>query len=99
MQNNYPRFGDFAEEIKLFEGDKKKIDEILNHEILILDFRVKESKQKKGTSYITIQFKQDGENYILFTGSVVIMDQLTRYKENLPFYAIIKKIDRYYTLS
>ena len=42
----YPHFSDFAEESKSFEGDKKKLDDMLNQEILILDFKVKDSKQR-----------------------------------------------------
>jgi hypothetical protein len=32
---DYPRFSDFAEETKAFDGDKKKIEDILNQEILV----------------------------------------------------------------
>jgi len=95
----YPRFSDFAEEAKSFEGDKKKIDEILNHEILIIDFKIKDSKQRSGTQYVTIQFKLDDTNFILFTGSMVLINQLEKYKDNLPFHTIIKKIDKYYTFT
>lgn len=94
---DYPRFSDFAEETKAFAGDKKKIEDILNQEILVLDFKVKDSKKRQDSLYATIQFKMDDINYIVFTGSNVLIDQLEKYKENLPFHAIIKKIDRYYT--
>lgn len=95
----YPRFSDFAEESKSFEGDKKKIDEILNEEILVIDFKIKDSKQKAGTQYVTIQFKLDDILYIVFTGSNVLIEQLNKYKDNIPFYTAIKKIDRYYTFT
>lgn len=99
MPDKYPQFSDFAEEATLFEGDKKKIDETLNREILILAFKIRDSKQRKGTSYATIQFRMDNEDFVLFTGSTVIIDQLSKYKGNIPFYTTIKKIDRYYTFS
>jgi len=95
----YPKFSDFAEKTKAFDGDKKKIENILNQEILILDFKVKESKKKQDSLYATIQFKINDINYIVFTGSSVLIDQLEKYKENLPFHTIIKKIDRYYTFT
>lgn len=95
----YPRFSDFAEESKAFDGDKKKIEEILNKEILVLDFKLKESKHHRDTQYLTLQFKVDDTTFILFNGSNVLADQLEKYKDNLPFYAIIKKIDKYYTFS
>lgn len=98
-QDEYPQFGDFADETTPFEGDKIRIDDLLNKEILILSFKIKDSKQKQGTSYATVQFKLDGEEHIMFTASQVIADQLAKYKENMPFYATIRKVDRYYTFS
>lgn len=95
----YPRFSDFAEESKVFDGDKKKIEEILNKEILVLDFKLKESKHHRDTQYVTIQFKIDNMIYILFNGSRVLAAQLEKYKDNLPFYTVIRKIDKYYTFT
>ena len=95
----YPQFSDFAEETKVFDGDKKKIDEILNNAILVLDFKTKKSKHHRDSQYITIQFKIDGIVYICFNGSKVLADQLEKYKDNLPFYTTIKKIDKYYTFT
>lgn len=95
----YPRFADFADEVKPFEGDKKKIEEILNKEILIIDFKVKDSKQREGTEYVTIQFILDEKTYIVFTGSNVLIEQLEKYKDNIPFYTQIKKINKYYTFT
>jgi hypothetical protein len=40
-----------------------------------------------------------GSKYIIFTGSIVLIDQLEKYKENLPFYTTVKKIDKYYTFT
>ena len=96
----YPRFSDFAEESKVFDGDKKRIDDILNQEIFVTDFKIRDSKKRQNTLYVTIQFKIDNINYIVFTGSgVLLIDQLKKYKDNLPFYAMIKKIDRYYIFT
>jgi len=95
----YPHFSDFADETKPFEGDKKKIDEILNKDILIIDYKIKDSKHHKDTQYVTIQFKLDDINHIVFTGSEVLAKQLDKYKDNIPFYTQIKKIDKYYTLT
>ena len=95
----YPKFSDFAEETKVFDGDKKKIEDVLNQEILVVDFKVKSSKHKQGSLYATIQFKLGDTNHIVFTGSGVLIDQLEKYKDSLPFYTTIKKIDRYYTFT
>jgi hypothetical protein len=95
----YPRFSDFAEETKSFEGDKKKIDEILNQEILVIDFKIKASKHHQDSQYATIQFRIDSDTFIMFSGSRVLAEQLEKYKDNIPFYTVIKKIDKYYTFS
>ena len=95
----YPRFSDFADETKSFDGDKKKIDEIINKDILIIDYKIKDSKQHKDTQYVTIQFKIDNINHIVFTGSKVLSEQLEKYKDNILFYTQIKKIDKYYTFT
>jgi len=95
----YPRFSDFAEESKSFDGDKKKIDEILNQEILVIDFKIKDSKHHRDSQYVTIQFKINNDTFIMFNGSKVLAEQLEKYKDNIPFYTMIKKIDKYYTFS
>jgi len=95
----YPHFSDFADETKSFDGEKKKLDDILNKEILILDFKVKDSKQRIGSKYITIQFRDNDKNFIVFTGSMVLINQFEKYKDNIPFYTVIRRIDKYYTLT
>lgn len=92
------KFSDFAED-GVFEGDKVKLDDILNKEILITGYKIKDSHQKKGTQYLTIHFELDGKQHITFTGSTVLMDQLKRYESHLPFLSAIKKINRHYTFS
>jgi hypothetical protein len=42
------KFSDFADE-EVFEGDKLRLDDILNKEILVAGFKIKDSHQKKGT--------------------------------------------------
>jgi hypothetical protein len=92
------RFGDFAEE-EAFDGDKLRLDEILDKEILVNGFKIKDSHQKKDTKYLTIHFTLNGKQHITFTGSTVLMDQLEKYKSHLPFLSTIKKINRHYTFS
>lgn len=97
------KFSDFAIGEAALDGDKSRIDDLINKEIVITSYRVQDSKFSKNKSgkYITVQFKYaiDGSPYIFFTGSDVIIDQLGKYKEQLPFVTTIKKINRYYTLS
>lgn len=100
----YKRFADFAEESKPLEGEKIKIDTILNQEILITGFKIKNSKYDKNNSgkYLTVQFERingEGIKNIFFTGSDVLIERMEKYGYEIPFITTIKKIDRYYTFS
>jgi hypothetical protein len=98
------RFSDFVTGGPL-DGAKIRIEELFDKEILIKAYRVKKSNFKKDKSedYITIQFSFKGaedKNFITFTGSGVILDQIkTNADGNMPFWATIRKIGNYFTLS
>ena len=101
MDNQPKRFSDFAQESGPMDGAKLKIDDVINREITIIGCKIKESKYSKSNSSdcLTIQFEMDDKRYVIFTGSSVLIDQLTKYKDQMPFITTIKKVDRYYTLS
>jgi len=90
------RFSDFAKGHQPLEGSKCSINDVLNREILILNYRLGASKYSQ-TPCLTLQFMLDEEKHVLFTGSTVLIEQIEMYKKELPFYATIKKIDKYYT--
>ena len=98
---NPKRFSDFAKEEKAIDGDKVKIESILNKEIRVTDYKVKKSKYAKNNSEqcLTVQFEIDGTKKIFFTGSCVLLDQLEKYGHEMPLMTMVKKIDRYYTFS
>ncbi len=59
--SGYPTFSDFAaDEIGPLDGAKRRIDDILNHQILITGFRIQDSRYDKNQSgkYLTIQFAE-----------------------------------------
>lgn len=90
------RFSEFAKEHNPLDGDKMKINDLLNKEILVRAFRSKQSKFG-GNNCLTIQFDLDGIRHVTFTGSAVLAEQCAAYAGEMPFVAQIKKIDRYYT--
>ena len=100
---DYPKFSEFAKEDRHLEGPKKRIDEVLNLEILVLGYKVGKSKYNKGksedTNYLTLQIEIDGEKFVVFTGSRVLTEQVKKYEDKMPFLAKIVKIDQYYSLS
>lgn len=101
--SEYQNFSDFAEERGPLEGDKVKIADILNKKILITGHDIKESRYQKNKSgkYLTIQFQREESEdpKVVFTGSDVLIDQLEKYAQEIPFWTTIKKINRYFTLS
>ena len=79
---------------KSFEGEKIKIDRILNKQITVLDFKIEDSKYKeKGNGKcLYIQIENDGSKRVLFSGSSYLMDMIQKVpKEGFPFITTIVK--------
>jgi hypothetical protein len=97
----HKRFTDFARERIPLDGEKTRLDDIINREILIIGHSIKRSRYDKNSSgkFLTLQFELADERRVLFTGSDVLIEQMEKYGDQIPFAATIKKIDRYYTLS
>ena len=95
------KFSDFSQEGKPLDGAKVAIERVLNREMLITGHKVTHSRYNDvgHGKCLTLQFELDGAKQVLFTGSQVLIDQLTKYADEIPFTATIIKIDRYYTLS
>lgn len=92
MADKYPKFSDFSEEEAGLEGDKKKIEDILNKEILVVGYRIGKSKYRD-KDYLTLQFENGGNKYVVFTGSEVLTKQAQKYEEKMPFHTTIKKLN------
>lgn len=97
----HKRFSDFAQDALPLDGAKLKIEDVLNKEMLVTGFMVRKSKYVRGEAdeCLTLQFELDGTRYILFSGSKILTDQVTKYQTEIPFLTTIKKIDKYYTFS
>lgn len=93
------RFSDFASDESLMDGSKVKIVDVLNKEIEVIAFKICDSKHKIGEKCLKLQFLLDGEKYIIFTGSGVLIEQCNKYRSQMPFIAIIKNVNKYYTFS
>ncbi len=92
-------FSVFAHDKLPMPGKKKRLDEILDKVISVVDFRITKSNKRENSDCLQIQFVLDNEVYVLFTGSVVLIDQIQSVKEKLPFKTTIVKIDKYYSFS
>lgn len=105
-----PKFNTLVER-QVLDGDKVKIDDLLNKTIVVCGFHVSQSKfADKGSSCcVKVQFYYAGdektERKVFFSGSSVIKEQLEEAKkkldsEGLPtlFEATVKKVGNYYLL-
>lgn len=99
------KFSEFAEDDeKPIEGEKVRIESILNKPIILTAFKIRNSKYKKEncTQCATVQFyeiESPSRKEIFFTGSNVVISMLEKYGDKIPFETTIKKIDKYYTLT
>lgn len=97
------RFSDFATEQGPLEGEKIKLDEVVNKEIIVTNFKIKESKYQNSNNKncLTIQFKENenDKEKVIFTGSSILAEQCKKYQDNMPFATTIKKINKYYTFT
>jgi hypothetical protein len=98
------KFSDFAEERVTLDGPKMKIEEAVNREMVVTGCNIKKSKYGRNNSgkCLTLQFSfldNPDDKRIIFTGSDVLIEQIEKYGEEMPFQTTIKRIDKYYTLT
>lgn len=78
-----------------FTGKKIEIDDILNTEIIVEGFKIKDSTKKQGTQYLTLQIEKEENKRVVFTGSKNLMDLINQVPEDkFPFKTIIRKNDK-----
>ena len=94
-------FADFATDDGVLTGDKLKIDDILGKEIIAKGCKISDSKYNKGENkkVLTLQFDLGGAEYIIFTGSGVLIDQTEKYKNEFPFLTKIEKVNNFYSYT
>lgn len=95
------KFSDFAKDENVLDGEKIKLVSILNKEIMVIGYKIRNSQYAKSNSdkYLSLQFEMNGTKHVAFTGSGVLIDQIEKYKDEIPFMTIILKIDKYFTFS
>lgn len=76
-----------------FEGEKIRIDRILNREIVIYDFKIVTSKYPdKGEMCLHLQIAIDDKKHIVFSGSKVLQSLIEQVdKKDFPFETTIIK--------
>ena len=92
------RFSDFADE-KPLTGDKVSIQDLLNKEITVKGYRISDSTKRIGTKCLMLQIDFDGEERVCFTGSSVLLEQIQKYSDHIPFETTIKQINKFITFT
>jgi len=81
-----PKFSELST-YKMLDGNKKSLAEILDKEIVITGYRVKDSKYSGSNPYLTLQFyfaEDDSKTrHVVFTGSGVLQSQIEDAAKNL----------------
>jgi hypothetical protein len=83
---------------KSFEGDKIKIDRVLNKEIIVHAFKIEDSKFEKGNGKcLYLQIHVDNAKRVLFTGSASLMEMIKQVDKNdFPFTTtIVRENERF----
>jgi hypothetical protein len=97
--NNFKDFN-ILPKVSAFVGEKIQVQKLFNTTITVIAFKVEPSKQKKGTELLTLQIEKGGEKRIVFTGSMVLLDQIRRVPENkFPFTTVIRGDNDYYEFT
>lgn len=98
-----PSISELLPDREILDGEKVRIESILNVPLVFTGWEIKKSKVKNAEMCLKLQFELDGERRVCFTGSNVLIDQIRSVeaeltKRNLPrkFRATIRKIGNFF---
>ena len=83
-------------------GEKIEIYNVLNREIKVKNYKIEPSKyaDKGNGKRLNLQFDLDGKEHILFTGSGVLMDLISKTNtDDFPFTTTIVKDNKCYKFT
>ncbi|MBA4852042.1 hypothetical protein [Emticicia sp. BO119] len=95
------KFSDFEikNEQKTFVGDKIKISKILNKEIVVLGFEIKDSTVFKGKC-LYLQIEVGDKKHLVFTGSKMLIESIQKVpKDGFPFETTIVEENEMYQFT
>ena len=94
----YHKFSDFAPPSGQLDGEKMKLADILDKEILVTGYAVHKSKFKD-EMYLTLQFEFEDVKRVLFTGSGVLTNQIETHADKIPFLTAVKNFGKYFAFT
>ena len=98
------KFSDFAADEEHLDGKKMPFSELVGKQIVVWNSRILQS-QYDSESCVMLQFsfEEEGEKFVAFTASKVIIEQIGKYKAQMPFETKIEQRKSgkhfYYTLT
>lgn len=82
----------------IFEGKKISFEELFNVQIVVVAYKIEESKftgKNKSNNRLQLSILMNGIKYITFSGSDALMNMIKQVPEDkLPFETVIKKIEK-----
>jgi len=93
------KFSNFAKEEKSLKGDKIKMVELLDKEIMVEGFRIMKNKFNVDKWCLALQIEFEKQKCVLFTGSGVLISQIQKYAHEIPFETVITKENKYFTFN
>lgn len=86
------KFSDFAEDEVHLEGNKKPFSELVGKQIVVWSSRQMQSQYESDKCVMfQFSFTEDGEKFVTWTGSKVVLEQMEKYKEQMPFETTIQQ--------
>ena len=83
-----------------FTGDKIKIDRLLNREISVYDYRLKDSKFEDKGKCLHLQISIGATKHVVFTGSSVLIETIKQVpKSEFPFKTTIVKENEHFEFT
>ena len=92
-------FSEFAKGESLVSGEKIKIDDVLEKEIIVHGYMVSDSKFKPNEKCLKIGIELNHLNRVIFTGSKILLKQCEKYKDKMPFKTKLVKVNKHYAFS
>jgi hypothetical protein len=95
------KFSDFniKNEQKTFTGDKIKISKILNKSIVVLNYKIEDSKVNAGKC-LYLQIEVNDKKHIVFTGSKMLIESIQKVPEKgFPFETTIVEESEMYQFT
>lgn len=86
------KFSEFATDDEHLEGDKVSFKDIIDKQIIIWKYiQMRSQFQSDYCAMIQFSYEEKGVKYVAFSSSEVILTQLEKYKEQMPFEATIQQ--------